>query len=269
VLSRIQTFLKGCATTLCTDLPSATSAFWHFYNQCLFKSFCQVLWLECESKVSFAFICILRGQMIHCQPPRIMMTQCFCIASCNVRVAQLVGPQQQSRSKEKWNKPQSDLSLLHIVCRVGQNRIYTPYMTVGHIWWFPCKIYRICTVYIWLWPTLTVWHVRSRLYAGCMQAALVLSRFNGGCTQKITTWCKAWQIPACTVCDVAGCAHLLTFLRCLQQLILKFRSAVDSIFDFCRLRTICRASTTLDADHCLLQFPLYLWCVCSWYVWCV
>jgi hypothetical protein len=28
-------------------------AFWHFYNQCLFNSFCQVIWLECESKVSY------------------------------------------------------------------------------------------------------------------------------------------------------------------------------------------------------------------------
>ena len=29
------------------------SAFWHFYKQCLFNSFRQVIWLECESKVSF------------------------------------------------------------------------------------------------------------------------------------------------------------------------------------------------------------------------
>jgi hypothetical protein len=44
---------KGCfATTLCTDLPSATFSIWHFYNQCLFNSFRQVIWLECESKVS-------------------------------------------------------------------------------------------------------------------------------------------------------------------------------------------------------------------------
>ena len=28
------------------------SAFWHFYNQCLFNSFRQVIWLECESKVT-------------------------------------------------------------------------------------------------------------------------------------------------------------------------------------------------------------------------
>ena len=42
----------GCATTLCTDLPSATFSNWHFYNQCLFNSFRQVIWLECKSKVS-------------------------------------------------------------------------------------------------------------------------------------------------------------------------------------------------------------------------
>ena len=29
-------------------------AFWHFYNQCLFNSFRQVIWLECESKVSLS-----------------------------------------------------------------------------------------------------------------------------------------------------------------------------------------------------------------------
>ena len=42
---------RGGATTLCTDLPSATFSIWHFYNQCLFNSFRQVIWLECESKV--------------------------------------------------------------------------------------------------------------------------------------------------------------------------------------------------------------------------
>ena len=42
----------GCATTLCADLPSATSALWHFYTQCLFNSFRQVIWLECKINVS-------------------------------------------------------------------------------------------------------------------------------------------------------------------------------------------------------------------------
>jgi len=32
------------------------SAFWHFYNQCLINSFLQVIWLECESKVSFLLL---------------------------------------------------------------------------------------------------------------------------------------------------------------------------------------------------------------------
>jgi len=41
----------GCATTICTDPPSATFSNWHFYNQCLFNSFRQVIWLKCESKV--------------------------------------------------------------------------------------------------------------------------------------------------------------------------------------------------------------------------
>ena len=90
-----------------------------------------------------------------------------------------------------------------IMCRVGQNRIYAPYMPI-YIWWFPCQNcfvytpfrticmclrmsaqlscvglartlymhrtgpyiwwfpgqkYRICTVYIWFWPTLNMYHV--------------------------------------------------------------------------------------------------------------
>ena len=51
-LRRLLLNYGGWATTLCTDLPSATSAFWHFYDQCWFNSFCRVTWLECESNVS-------------------------------------------------------------------------------------------------------------------------------------------------------------------------------------------------------------------------
>jgi len=43
------------------------------------------------------------------------------------------------------------ISQIPIIPRVGQNRIYTPY-----IWWFPCQKHRIYTIYIWLWPTLTM-----------------------------------------------------------------------------------------------------------------
>ena len=32
-LLRLLSSKGGCASTLCTNLPSATSAFWHFYNQ--------------------------------------------------------------------------------------------------------------------------------------------------------------------------------------------------------------------------------------------
>ena len=48
--------LRKCCkhtTTLCTDLPSATFSIWHIYTHCLFNSFRKVIWLECESKVSF------------------------------------------------------------------------------------------------------------------------------------------------------------------------------------------------------------------------
>ena len=39
------------------------------------------------------------------------------------------------------------------MCRVAQNRIYTPY-----IWWFPSQKFRIYTKYIWFRPTLNMWH---------------------------------------------------------------------------------------------------------------
>jgi len=45
---------------------------------------------------------------------------------------------------------------LPLIRRVGQNRIYTPY-----IWWFPCQKHRIYTVYIWFWPTLHV-HISTQ-----------------------------------------------------------------------------------------------------------
>jgi hypothetical protein len=40
------------------------------------------------------------------------------------------------------------------IFRVGQNRIFTPYMTVYLV--FPCKKYRIYTVHIWFWPPLAI-----------------------------------------------------------------------------------------------------------------
>ena len=46
----------GCAATLCTDLPSATLAFWHFYDQHLLNSFHQVIWLACESNDGKRFL---------------------------------------------------------------------------------------------------------------------------------------------------------------------------------------------------------------------
>ena len=62
-----------------------------------------------------------------------------------------------------------------MLCGVGQNRIYTQHMTV-HLMKSLQSIYirciygcvglaitvytrRICTVYIWLWPTLVMCHV--------------------------------------------------------------------------------------------------------------
>ena len=44
------------------------------------------------------------------------------------------------------------VNTLHLITRVGQNRIYTPYMTVHLVISVPK--YRIYTVYIWFWPTL-------------------------------------------------------------------------------------------------------------------
>ena len=50
------------------------------------------------------------------------------------------------------------------ICRVGQNRIYTLYMTVCMVNSLP-KILYTHRIYIWFWPTLNIWcaqqHVRD------------------------------------------------------------------------------------------------------------
>jgi uncharacterized membrane protein YidH (DUF202 family) len=44
-----------------------------------------------------------------------------------------------------------------VLCRVGQNRMYTPYMRIWpYIRWFSCQKYRTYTVYIWFWSTLVL-----------------------------------------------------------------------------------------------------------------
>jgi len=55
---------------------------------------------------------------------------------------------------------------VNVIVRVGQNRIYTPYMTVCMVISLPK--YRIHTVYIWFWPTLQMWSAH-RLYIGLGQ----------------------------------------------------------------------------------------------------
>jgi hypothetical protein len=49
-----------------------------------------------------------------------------------------------------------------VICRVGQNRIYTPYT-----WWFPCQnyhMYHVYTVHSWFWPTLVICGVRAQFW---------------------------------------------------------------------------------------------------------
>ena len=49
-------------------------------------------------------------------------------------------------------RQQQALKNMHMCSKVGQNRTYTPYMTVYLVTSLPkCRIY---TVYIWFWPTL-------------------------------------------------------------------------------------------------------------------
>ena len=67
--------------------------------------------------------------------------------------------------------------VLHITFRVGQNRIYTPYMTVYLV--IPCQKHRMYTVYKWFWPTLCIhiciWPSSSR-YASSHYVYLGLAR---------------------------------------------------------------------------------------------
>jgi hypothetical protein len=47
-------------------------------------------------------------------------------------------------------------SAMCYICRVGQNRIYTPYMTVNLVISLP-KIPYTHRIYIWFWPNLRIW----------------------------------------------------------------------------------------------------------------
>jgi len=40
------------------------------------------------------------------------------------------------------------------MCRIGQNRIYTPYMAVYLV--ISCQEYRVYALYIYFWPTLMI-----------------------------------------------------------------------------------------------------------------
>jgi hypothetical protein len=52
---------------------------------------------------------------------------------------------------------------IHIY-KVGQNRIYTPYMTVYLVNFY--QKYHIYTVYIWFWPTVYIYDVCTVVLAG-------------------------------------------------------------------------------------------------------
>jgi len=61
------------------------------------------------------------------------------------------------------------------MCRVGQNRIYSPHVTVYLVISLP-KIPCIYTVYIWFWPTLFMWAVN---YTARMIFLILISQPNG------------------------------------------------------------------------------------------
>ena len=61
------------------------------------------------------------------------------------------------------------------MCRVGQNRIYTPYLTVYLVISLP-KIPYIHRIYIWFWPTLYVPH-------RCLMSYRAIA-----CLMKVTTY---------------------------------------------------------------------------------
>ena len=53
-----------------------------------------------------------------------------------------------SRSTWSWPTP-----YIHQSC-IGLARIVYIHRTWPHIWWFPCREYRVYTVYVWLWQNL-------------------------------------------------------------------------------------------------------------------
>ena len=61
-----------------------------------------------------------------------------------------------------------------------------------YIWWIPCQRYRICTVYIWFWPTLVLFNKldegEASLLMICFKPGLSLSRAKAG------NWLLCWVL---------------------------------------------------------------------------
>jgi len=80
--------------------------------------------------------------------------------------------------------------------RVGQNRKYTPYMTIWpYIWWFLCQKCRLYTVCIWFWPTL---HTTSKTCECCCGVL--------PCHSSRQKRLKHWTITFLII-DVLMCMH--------------------------------------------------------------
>jgi len=62
------------------------------------------------------------------------------------------------------------INYMIIMIQVGLARTVYIHRIWPYIWWFPCQKYRICTVYIWFWPTL---------FIGCFYMVLKGPFLNG------------------------------------------------------------------------------------------
>ena len=98
------------------------------------------------------------------------------------------------------------------MCRVGQNRIYTPYMTVYLVISLP-KILYIHRIYTRFWPTLQMWHYRCQQIAKFFQGALQMRHLFK--MSLLLVVIVVGKKQACVVLFTSACEQVYVHLSCI------------------------------------------------------
>jgi len=110
----------------------------------------RIHWAENVQVSVGAFSCGFWRSMCMCVLVYVSARTCKCVCVCCVCVCVHVSWPETCRKH-------LNVRLWTQTCRVGQNRIYTPYMTVYLVIFLP-NIPNIHRIYIWFWPTFKLDH---------------------------------------------------------------------------------------------------------------